>query len=164
MTSDDLRDLWGRVGVYVGEEASGLLERSKRTLVGNGSYESFVAEALAQVPNALPPQSPGEYGILIYAQAGVQVHTRVTDILPGDVVVLDAAKLKGYKYKGFNFYIDCVGEGAPRMGVVSQFNMKKLKLKVLQASQRVGLAVRICFVGWYCSFMLNVYFFSRLSN
>ena len=146
MTSDDLRALWDRVGVYVGEAASRLLKRSKSTLVGNGSYESFVAEALAQVPNALPPQSPGEYGILIYAQVGVQVHTRVTDILPGDIVVLDAAKLTGHKYKGFNFYFDYVGEGTPRMGVVSEFDVKKLKLKVLQASQRVGLAVRICFV------------------
>jgi myosin tail region-interacting protein MTI1 len=97
MTSDDLCALWGRVGVYVGEAASRLLERSKRTLVGNGSYEGFIAEALALVPNALPPQSPGEYGILIYAQTAWQVHTRVADILSGDVVVLDAAKLKGHK-------------------------------------------------------------------
>ena len=145
MTSDDLRALWGRVGVCVGEAASQLLQRSKRTLVGNGSYEGFVAEALAQVPNALPPQSPGEYGILIYAQAGVQVHTRMTDILPGDVVVLNAAKLKGYR--GLHFYIDYVGEGAPCMGVVSEFDTNKLKLKALRANKRVGRAVRICFVG-----------------
>ena len=52
MTSDDLRALWGRVGVQVGEAASRLLERSKRTLVGNGSYEGFIAEALSLVPNA----------------------------------------------------------------------------------------------------------------
>jgi hypothetical protein len=145
MTSNDLRALWGRVGVHVGEAALLLLERSKRALVGNGSYEGFIAEALALVSNALPPQSPGEYGILIYAQTAAQVHTRVTDILPGDVVVLDAAKLKGIK--GLHTYRITAGEGAPCMGVVSEFDVKKLKLKALQANQRVGQAVRICFVG-----------------
>ena len=140
MTSDELRALWERVGVYVGEAASQLLERSKRTLVGNGSYEGFIAEALALVPNALPPQSPGDYGILIYAQTAAQVHTRVTDIMRGDVVVLDAAKLKGHK--GLHTYNISAGEAAPCMGVVSEFDVKKLKLKALQANQRVGQVVR----------------------
>ena len=133
MTSDDLRALWGRVGVHVGEAASRLLERSKRTLVGNGSYEGFIDEALALVPNSLPPQNRGEYGVLIYAQTSAQVHTRLTDILPGDVVVLDSAKLKGYK--GLHTYNISAGEGAPCMGVVSEFDVKKLKLKALQANQ-----------------------------
>ncbi len=147
MTSDDLRALWGRVGVHVREAATRLLERSKRTLVGNGSYEGFIAEALSQVPNALPPQSqsPSDYGILIYAQTAAQVHTRVTDILPGDVVMLDGAKLKGYK--GLHTYSISAGEAAPCMGVVSEFDVKKLKLKALQANQRVGQAVRISLVS-----------------
>jgi myosin tail region-interacting protein MTI1 len=145
MTADELRALWYRVGAYVAEAASRLLERSKRTLVGNGSYESFIAEALSQVPNASPPHGPGEYGFLIYAQTAAQVHTRLTDIMPGDVVVLDGAKLKGYK--GLHTYSMSAGEGAPCMGVVSEFDLKKLKLKALQASQRVGQAVRICVVG-----------------
>ena len=164
MTSDELRVLWGRVGVNVGEAALRLLERSKRTLVGNGSYEGFIAEALSQVPNALPPQSPGEYGDLIYAQTGAQVHTRVTDIMPGDVVVIDAAKMKGHK--GLHTYSMIAGEGAPCMGVVSEFDVKKLKLKALQANQRVGQAVRIWFrLADVASFVLNVYFsFSRLLN
>ena len=167
MTSEDLRALWGRVGVHIGEAASRLLERSKRTLVGNGSYEGFIAEALAQVPNALPPLSPPEYGILIYAQTAAQVHTRVTDILPGDVIVLDAAKLKGYK--GLHTYSISAGESAPCMGVVSEFDVKKLKLKALQANRRVGQAVRIFFfrVGGLitAAVLLNMYyFFCRLLN
>ena len=142
MTADELRALWYRVGAHVAEAASRLLERSKRTLVGNGSYESFIAEALLQVPNASPPHGPGEYGFLIYAQTAAQVHTRLTDIMPGDVVVLDGAKLKGYK--GLHTYSMSAGERAPCMGIVSEFDVKKLKLKALQASQRVGQAVRIC--------------------
>ncbi|KAI9452450.1 hypothetical protein F5148DRAFT_1236118 [Russula earlei] len=140
MTADDLRAVWNRVGAHVAEAAAGLLERSKRTLVGNGSYEGFIAEALAQVPNASLPHSPGEYGILIYAQTGAQVHTRLTDIMAGDVVVLEGAKLKGHK--GLQSYSMSAGEGTPCMGVVSEFDAKKLKLKALQANQRVGQVVR----------------------
>jgi hypothetical protein len=139
MTADDLRALWGRVGVHVAKAALDLLERSKHTLVGNGSYEGFIAEALAQVPYASPPHGPGEYGILVYAQTAAQVHTRLTDILPGDVAVLEGARLKGHK--GLHTYSITAGEGAPCMGVVSEFEAKKLKLRVLQANRRVGQAV-----------------------
>ncbi|KAH9980039.1 hypothetical protein BGW80DRAFT_1164070 [Lactifluus volemus] len=138
MTVDELRAAWDRVGVYVAEAASGLLERSKRTLVGNGSYEGFVAEVLAQVPNASPPHAPGEYGFLVYAQTGAQVHTRLADIMPGDVVVLRGARLKGHK--GLQSYNMSAGESAPCVGVVSEFDAKKVKLKALQANQRVGQA------------------------
>ncbi|KAH9985838.1 hypothetical protein BJV77DRAFT_1071221 [Russula vinacea] len=58
--------------------------------------------------------------------------------MPGDVVVLDGAKLKGYK--GLHTYSMSAGERAPCMGIVSEFDVKKLKLKALQASQRVGQA------------------------
>ena len=154
VTADELRGLWYRVGAQVGEAATRLLQRSKRTTVGNGSYEGFIAEALSQVPNASPPRGPGEYGILIYAQTAAQVHTRLTDIMPGDIVVLDGAKLKGYK--GLHMYSMSAGEGAPCMGIVSEFDVKKVKLKVLQANQRVGQAVRICVRA--LALMLNVYF------
>ncbi|KAI0301130.1 hypothetical protein B0F90DRAFT_1668005 [Multifurca ochricompacta] len=138
MTADELRAVWGRVGVHVAEAASGLLERSKRTLVGNGSYEGFIAEALALVHNASPPNGPGEYGFLVYAQTAAQVHTRLADIMPGDVVVLENAKLKGHK--GLHTYSMSAGESTPCMGIVSEFDAKKLKLRALQANQRVGQA------------------------
>ena len=140
VTAEELRAVWLRVGMHVAEAALDLFERSKRTLVGTGSYEGFIAEALAQVPNAAPPRHPGEYGFLIYAQTGAQVHTRLTDIMPGDVVVLEGAKLKGHK--GLQTYSKSVGEASPCMGVVSEFDAKKLKLRALQANRRVGQAVR----------------------
>ena len=141
MTVDELRGVWERVGVYVAEAATGLLERSKRTLVGNGSYEGFVAEVLAQVPNASAPQAPGEYGFLVYAQTAAQVHARLADIMPGDVVVVQGARLKGHK--GLQSYSMSAGEGSrPCVGVVSEFDAKKLKLRALQANRRVGQAVR----------------------
>ena len=144
VTAEELRDVWLRVGMHVAEAALDLFERSKRTLVGTGSYEGFVAEALAQVPNAAPPRHPREYGFLVYAQTGAQVHTRLTDIMPGDVVVLEGAKLKGHK--GLQTYSKSVGGtppwAPPCMGVVSEFDAKKLKLRALQANQRVGQTVR----------------------
>lgn len=158
VTADELRALWFRVGAQVGEAASRLHERSKRTLVGDGSYESFIAEAFSQVPNVSPPRRPGEYGILIYAQTGPQVHTRLTDVMPGDIAVLDGAKLKGYK--GLHTYSMSAGEGTPCMGVVSEFDVKKLKLKVLQANQRVGQAVRTCVIRRAATVLvLNLCFF-----
>ena len=140
VTAEELRAVWLRVGMHVAEAALDLFERSKRTLVGTGSYEGFIAEALAHVPNAAPPHHPGEYGFLVYAQTGAQVHTRLTDIMPGDVVVLEGAKLKGHK--GLQTYSKSVGGASPCMGVVSEFDAKKLKLRALQANQRVGQAVR----------------------
>jgi hypothetical protein len=140
LSVDELRTVWGRVGVHVAEAAGALLERSKHQLVGNGSYEGFVAEALAEVPNASAAQGPGEYGFLVYAQTAAQVHTRLADIMPGDVVVLESAKFKGHK--GLHSYNMSAGVSAPCMGVVSEFDPKKLKLRALQANKRVGQAVR----------------------
>ena len=140
VTANELRAVWSHVGTHVAEAASDLFECSKRTLVGTGSYEGFIAEALVHVPNAAPPHHPGEYDFLIYAQMGAKVHTCLTDIMPGDVVVLKGAKLKGHK--GLQTYSQSMGGASPCMGVVPEFDVKKLNLRALQVNQRVGQAVR----------------------
>ncbi|THH18365.1 hypothetical protein EW146_g2598 [Bondarzewia mesenterica] len=139
ISPDELRSIWGRVGVQICEAASMLHERSKKTLIGNGSYASFIAAVLAQVPNAQPAPAAGiEYGYLVYAQTGGSVHTRASEIMPGDVIVLEDAKLKGHK--GLHAYSIVVGEGTPCLGVVCDFDTKKVKVKALQANQHVGQA------------------------
>ncbi|KAG6330319.1 hypothetical protein ID866_8770 [Astraeus odoratus] len=138
LSSDDLMGIWGKVGVQVAEAASGLFEKSKRALVGDGSYAGFVGAVIAQVPDALRSSDPDEWGYLVYAQTGTMVHRRVAEIMPGDVIAFRDAKLKGHK--GLHTYSQTVGAGesGALVGVVSEFEGKKSKVRVWQANQNVG--------------------------
>jgi len=127
--------VWGRVGVQICETATTLFEKSKRSLVGDGSYYGFVNAVFTQVPNARPPSSSG-YGYLIYAQTGPTVSRRVSEIMPGDVVELYDAMLKGHK--GLQSYHQNVGAGEPLVGIVNEFEPKKSKVKMFHANQHVG--------------------------
>ncbi|KAI0059617.1 hypothetical protein BV25DRAFT_1808868 [Artomyces pyxidatus] len=138
MSPEELKAVSNRVGAQICDTATALLERSRRTLVGNGSYAGFLSAVFAMVPSAQPPLSPTEYGYLVYAQTGGMVHTRASDIMPGDVIVLEDARLKGHK--GLHAYSMSAGEGTPCLGVVSDFEAKKMKVKALQANQHVGQA------------------------
>ncbi|KAI6030456.1 hypothetical protein F5J12DRAFT_902957 [Pisolithus orientalis] len=118
--------VWGKIGVQVVEAASDLFEKSKRSLVGDGSYPGFVRAVLAQVPEALQSSDPEECGYVIYAQTGATVQRRVADIMPGDVIMFWDAKLKGHK--NLHAYSQTVGMGE---GWSS-------KVRVWQANQHVG--------------------------
>lgn len=146
MSSIDLQAVWGRVGVQLCEVAATLHEKSKKTLIGNGSYAGFVSAVLAQVPNARvsPATQSGEwneYGYLIYSQSGTAVQVRASEIMPGDIIVLEEAKLKGHK--GLHAYnVTVGGAGAEAcVGVVSEFEGKKMKVRALLANQHVGQSV-----------------------
>ncbi|KAF9013066.1 hypothetical protein BDQ17DRAFT_1342662 [Cyathus striatus] len=127
-------EIWGRIGVQVCESATQLFEKSKRTLVGDGSYRGFLAAVLNEVANAAP-LSHG-YGYLIYAQTGSAVQKRISDILPGDVVEVSDAKFKGHK--GIQMYNLHVGAEEPLVGVVEEFEARKSKVRVFKANQHVG--------------------------
>ncbi|KIK41035.1 hypothetical protein CY34DRAFT_86122 [Suillus luteus UH-Slu-Lm8-n1] len=131
--------LWGKIGVQVVESATKLFEKSKRSLVGDGSYAGFVKAAFAQVPDAQRVSGEGEdWGYLIYVQTAGSVQRRIADILPGDVIAFWDAKLKGHK--GLHTYSQTVGAGenSPLVGVVSEVESKKSKVRVWQANQHVG--------------------------
>ncbi|KAJ7594224.1 hypothetical protein C8J56DRAFT_926227 [Mycena floridula] len=136
MTSEELIILWGRVGVQVVEVATNLFEKSKKALVGDGTYHGFVQAVLHEVPIAASAE-PDSYGYLVYMQTGNSVQKRVTEIMPGDIVLLQEAKLKGHK--GLQTYSQNVGTAAePVVGVIGEFEHKKYKIRVFQASQHVG--------------------------
>ncbi|KAK2463370.1 hypothetical protein APHAL10511_004596 [Amanita phalloides] len=136
LSSDELMAIWGRVGVQVCEAATGLLERSKKAVVGDGTYAGYVHAVLDGVPNAAR-HGYHEWGYLVYAQTGTAVHKRVSDIMPGDVVELVDARFKGHK--GLQTYSQHVGAaGEALVGVVSEMESKKSKVRVMQANRQVG--------------------------
>ncbi|KAG6919231.1 hypothetical protein DXG01_008027 [Tephrocybe rancida] len=136
LSSDDLMIVWGRVGVQICEVATTLYDKSKKSLVGDGTYDGFIRTVLNEVPNAAMPTSNASYGYLVYAQTGSAVQKRASDIMPGDILVLQDAKLKGHK--GLQSYHQNVGIGQPLVGVVSEFEPKKSKVRLFQANQHVG--------------------------
>ncbi|THH32406.1 hypothetical protein EUX98_g1752 [Antrodiella citrinella] len=136
LSADDLMAQWGRVGVQIHEIAATLLEKSKKTVVGDGSYTGFVTAAISQVPNAAAVSPPEGFGYLIYSQIGSAVQRRASDIMPGDVIVLQDAKLKGHK--GLQIYHQNVGVGEPVVAIVGDFETKRSKVKVFKANQHVG--------------------------
>jgi myosin tail region-interacting protein MTI1 len=138
MSADELMGVWGRVGVQICEVATTLFEHSKKSLVGDGTYHGFVDAVVSRVPNAVMP-SPPVYGYMIYAQSGATVQKRASDIMPGDIVLLCDAKFKGHK--GLQTYNQTVGVGEPVVGVVSEFELKKSKIRVFEANQHVGQQV-----------------------
>ena len=144
LSMDELMAIWGKVGVQVVDSATKLFEKSKRSLVGDGSYAGFVRAAIAQVPNAQRESGDGEdWGYLIYAQTAGSVQRRVAEIMPGDVIAFWDAKLKGHK--GLQTYSQSVGAGdsGPLLGVVSEVEGKKSKVRVWQANQHVGQQVSL---------------------
>ena len=137
MTADQLMATWGRVGIQVCEVAVELFEKSKKTLVGDGSFVGFVNAVLDQVPNASTVEEDAtSFGYLIYSQTGTSVTKRAADIMPGDIITLSDAKLRGHK--GIQTYHRNIGEGTPVVAIVGEFEPKKSKIKAYQASQHVG--------------------------
>jgi hypothetical protein len=137
MTADQLTATWGRVGIQVCEVAVELFEKSKKTLIGDGTYVGFVNAVLDRVPNtSTVEEDASSFGYLIYVQTGSSVTKRAAEIMPGDIITLQDAKLKGHK--GIQTYHRSVGEGIPVVAVVGEYEPKKSKVKAYQASQHVG--------------------------
>jgi hypothetical protein len=146
LSADDLIALWGRVGVQVCEIATSMFEKSKKTLIGDGTYTGFVQAVVATVPNAAPvPTASGEYGYVVYVQNGASVQKRASEIMPGDIVEIQDAKFKGHK--GLQTYHQNVGAvgGEHLVGVVGEFEAKKSKIRVFHANQHVGQQVCLFF-------------------
>ena len=137
MSADQLTATWGRVGIQVCEVAVELFEKSKKTLIGDGTYVGFVNAVLDRVPNTSTVEEDAtSFGYLIYVQTGSSVTKRAAEIMPGDIITLQDAKLKGHK--GIQTYHRSVGEGTPVVAIIGEYEPKKSKAKAYQASQHVG--------------------------
>ncbi|KAF8327399.1 uncharacterized protein EI90DRAFT_1789956 [Cantharellus anzutake] len=121
--------VWGRVGTQVLVYAESLVEKSKKVVIGDGSAEGFVHEVLAGVPQAAKSDS---FGHLVFVQVASTIQKRSSDIMPGDVIVLEDAKFKGHK--GLSGYSNHVGVGGtPLVGIIHEFEPKKSKVRVYRA-------------------------------
>lgn len=137
MTTEQLAATWKRVGIQVSEVTAQLFEKSKRALIGDGTYVGFINAVLDMVPNAsVVEEDASSFGYPIYVQTGSLVTKRAADIMPGDIIVLQDAKLKGHK--GIQTYNQTVGAGTPVVAVVVEYEPKKSKVRTNQASQHVG--------------------------
>ncbi|KAF9015801.1 hypothetical protein BDZ89DRAFT_1141905 [Hymenopellis radicata] len=135
LSPEELTAVWGRIGVQVCEAATSLHDKSKKALIGDGTYHGFIEAVLAEVPGAARPVPP-LYGYTVYVQSGASVQRRAGEIMPGDVVWLSDARLKGHK--GLQGYSQHVGGEGDVVGVVCEFEAKKYKVRVFQANQHVG--------------------------
>jgi hypothetical protein len=140
--------IWDQVGAQVATAVVVLSEKSKKSLVGDGTYIGFVDAVLKEVQNARPFNANNLFDwlsqYLIYEQKESVVLKRAVNIMPGDVVVFQDATLKGFK--GLQRYTQNVGlNGRPFFGVIGELEMKKSKLRVYQANNKVGQQVRFPF-------------------
>ncbi|KAF8904804.1 hypothetical protein CPB85DRAFT_959686 [Mucidula mucida] len=85
------------------------------------------------------PVAPA-YGYAVFVQSGASVQKRVGEIMPGDVVWISEARFKGHKgLQGYSQHVGGeAGGGEAVVGVVSEFEGKKSKVRVFQANQHVG--------------------------
>ena len=141
MTADQLNATWRRVGTQVNEVVRELFEKSKKTVIGDGTYLGFVNAVLERVPNTSTVQEGGSsFGYLIYVQSGPSVTRRIVDIKPGDIITLQDAKLKGPK--GLRTYHQDVGQGVPVVAIIDEYRSRKSTVKAYQAYHQAGNQVR----------------------
>ncbi len=127
-----LATLAQRLNPRIIDSANSIYEKSKKNVIGDGSSLGF----LLQVLNTVPTASTESLGHLIYAQTGTSVTRRAGDIVPGDIIALYDAKMKGHKgFAGYSIVVGSVHE--PLLGIVSEFSAsgKKVKVKVFAVNQ-----------------------------
>lgn len=121
-----------RLNPRITDSAHSIYEKSKKNVIGDGSSLGFLQQVLSTVPTA----STDSLGHLIYAQTGTSVTRRAGDIVPGDIIALYDAKMKGHKgFAGYSIVVGSVDE--PLLGIVSEFSAsgKKVKVKVFAVNQ-----------------------------
>ena len=132
LVPEALAALAQRLNPRIIHSAHSIHEKSKKNVIGDGSSFGFIQQVLSAVPTA----STESLGHLIYAQTGTNVTRRAGDIVPGDIIALYDAKMKGHK--GLASYSVLVG-GAdePLLGIVSEFSVsgKKVKVKAFAVNQ-----------------------------
>lgn len=132
LVPEALAALAQRLNPRIIHSAHSIHEKSKKNVISDGSSFGFIQQVLSSVPTA----STESLGHLIYAQTGTNVTRRAGDIVPGDIIALYDAKMKGHK--GLASYSVLVGSAdEPLLGIVSEFSVsgKKVKVKAFAVNQ-----------------------------
>ena len=133
ISNEALNNLAHRMGPVIVSSAQHIYEKSKRTVIGDGSSASFLFTVLSLVAGA----STSNLGHLVYAQTGGSVQKRLGDVMPGDVVALYEAHFKGHKGGlGLGAYNVSWGTKThPVLGIVIEFEGKKNKIRAFAVNQ-----------------------------
>jgi myosin tail region-interacting protein MTI1 len=133
ISSETLTSLAHRMGPTIVLSAQHIHEKSKKTVIGDGSSTAFLLTVLSSVSGA----STTSLGHLVYAQTGGAVQRRLGDIMAGDVVALYDARFKGHR-GGLGLAAYSVSWGSkeePVLGIITDFEGKKNKIKALAVNQ-----------------------------
>ena len=162
MNAIELNDAWSRVGIRIADTIERLFKKSKRTVVGDGTYAGFVNAVLENVPTASAVLQGDEssFGRPIYFQKGPSVSKRVGDIMPGDIITMENVKLRGVR--GIKPYRQFVGERGPVVAIIREYRARKSVVKAYQACQQVGTQVHFL-VDSTCTILMRPHRASSLS-
>ena len=93
------------------------------------------------VPNtSTVEEDASSFGLLVRARKDSLVTVTDLDIMPGDIITIRDATLKGRK--GVRNYQQTIGTEGPVVAVIGEYEEKKSKVKAYQASGHVGNQVR----------------------
>nr|ODN99813.1 hypothetical protein L204_02253 [Cryptococcus depauperatus CBS 7855] len=130
---DQLRGASANYGAAISRAAQGIFSQGKKGNYGDGSPENFVVTALVNARIDRPSEG---WGQVIFEQEAGSIIRKYDEPRPGDIATFYDAKLKGKK--GLHTYSQHVGSVEdPLVGVVSDFEERKHKLRVLQVERGI---------------------------
>lgn len=133
MTVDQLVITWSKVGIHINEVAGELFDKSRGTPIGDGTCIGFVNSVLDRISGVSTVEKDAtSFGYLIF-QTGLSVTKNVADIMPGDIIALQDAKLEGRD--GIQAHHRGTDEGITAVGIIGEYKPWKSMVKVYQACQ-----------------------------
>jgi hypothetical protein len=125
LRQDQLEDSYETFGHKISEA----VVTNKEKVVGDGTPAGLVAELLKPFPNALLPVGTRAYGALVYSNIGNATTTQNDEIRPGDIITFRNARFQGKHGAVHVKYNMEVGAGSGHVGVVSEWDGTKKKIR-----------------------------------
>ncbi|KAF2091459.1 hypothetical protein K490DRAFT_31654 [Saccharata proteae CBS 121410] len=127
LRQDQLENAWERFGRRISEDVAA----KQNTVVGDGSPQSLVLEALKPLQSALLPVGTRAYGALVYANLANASVQQNDEIRPGDIISLRNAKFQGKHGPMHSKYSEDVGK-PDHVGIVVEWDGTKKKVRAYE--------------------------------